>query len=134
MHHYYKPNLKMLVQSLSDFILIVGCRFPLTSSILIVIVSVSTLFASCGGKQETDNLSSVAVGKAALHEGDASERGKTMNRLLEDYGQEKGRKRMAAADKIFAFLFENEMTESRLPATAHTPRGQCGYAGVARGE
>lgn len=111
----------MLVQSLCDFMLIAGCRMSLTSSILIVIISVSTLFASCGGKQETDNSPSVAVGRAALHEGDASERGKTMTRLLEDYGQEKGKRRVAAADKIFAFLFENELTENRLTATTHTP-------------
>jgi len=50
-----------------------------------------------------------------------SEQGKAIERLLDEYDKNGGSKRIAAADRIFALLYREEMTDNRLKATDNMP-------------
>ena len=102
------------------------CGGGLTLSVIWALISIFSMLVSCGDgrtKRPSDRIahSSHAGHADSAARVDTSEPGHEMNRLLDDFDHQHGKRRMAAAQPIFDLLYREEMTDSLLHATPGMP-------------
>lgn len=118
---YYKSGYKAALQPVRKYPYIHHgkiCR--LTARALCALFAALFLFASCGenNKESTDKVVEQVESTANIK---ASERGKKMEQLLNNFNRQSGKKRFAAAKPIFDLLYREEMTDSLLNVTPDMP-------------